>query len=228
MGIIYKYTNLLNGKVYIGQTIQELKERHAKHVSVAFGKENGHGYNYLIHRAFRKYGVDNFSLEILERVDNTLLNQKEREYIALYDSYEHGYNMTPGGESAPQDFPLSQNELDLVKKLFEEGKAIKKIAELTNHHYRKIKRTLIENLGYTEAELAFRYLNSKGQSAKNTVCVLNLDREVIFTYDSIKETAKALGISAAWMSKIVNSPQKLYKEKYWVKKQDLHNFLKGD
>ena len=117
MGIIYKYTNLLNGKVYIGQTIQELKERHAKHVSVAFGKENGHGYNYLIHRAFRKYGVDNFSLEILERVDNTLLNQKEREYIALYDSYEHGYNMTPGGESAPQDFPLSQNELDLVKKL---------------------------------------------------------------------------------------------------------------
>ena len=228
MGIIYKYTNLVNGKVYIGQTIQELKERHSKHISVAFGKENGHGYDYLIHKALRKYGVDNFTLEVIDRVDNALLNDKEREYIAFYNSYEKGYNMTPGGESKPEDFPLSFEEKTVISKLFKEGLAIKKIAEQTGHHYRKIKRALIEELGYSEADIENRYIASKGKATRSTVYVLDANKEVISSYDSIKETSQALGVSTAWLSKIVNSQQKFYKNKYWVKKVDLEKFLEGD
>ena len=225
MGIIYKYTNLVNGKVYIGQTIQELKERHSKHISVAFGKENGHGYNYLIHKAFRKYGVDNFSLEVIDKVDNTLLNEKEREYIALYNSYEKGYNMTPGGESKAEDFPLSAEEKEVISKLFEDGVAIKKIAEQTSHHYRKIKRTLIEELGYSETDIENRYLASKGKATRSAVYALDTNKEVVSSYSSIKEASQFLGISTAWLSKIVNSQQKFYKDKYWVKKMDLEKFL---
>ena len=225
MGIIYKYTNLINGKVYIGQTIQELKERHSKHVSVAFGKETGHGYNYLIHKAFRKYGIDNFTLEIIDKVDNALLNEKEREYIALYNSYERGYNMTPGGESKTEDFPLSDEEKKIISELFEDGLAIKKIAERTGHHYRKIKRVLLEELGYSEADIENRYLASKGKATRSMVYALDTNKDIISSYNSIKEASQFLGISTAWLSKIVNSQQKFYKDKYWVKKIDLEKFL---
>ena len=54
-GKIYKYTNLINNKIYIGQTIQPLEERHKKHISQL-------NDNTYFHRAIKKYGIENFYL----------------------------------------------------------------------------------------------------------------------------------------------------------------------
>lgn len=92
VGIIYKVTNNINNKIYIGQTIQSLKERKRQHYKFAKNK-----HNYKFSNALNKYNIDDFLWEILE--DDILiknLNDKEVYYINLYDSFKKGYNSTPG------------------------------------------------------------------------------------------------------------------------------------
>ena len=88
-GIIYKATNKINGKVYIGQTIRGLHERKRKH---CYSK-----HKTYFHNAIKKYGKDNFEWEILEKCSQSSLNQKEIYYIKKYNSVEKGYNLMAGG-----------------------------------------------------------------------------------------------------------------------------------
>lgn len=94
-GIIYKYTNLINKKVYIGQTTTTLEKRHKKHLSQL-------NDNTYFHRAIIKYGIDNFQLEILEEnIPLTALDDREIYWIKKFNSYytsNKGYNLTKGGQ----------------------------------------------------------------------------------------------------------------------------------
>ena len=96
---IYKITNQVNGKVYIGQS-KRIEQRWEEH-KISSHNKNSNEYNYPLYQAFRKYGLENFKFEILEECLPKELNQKEIDYIALYESYpvDHGkgYNQTPGG-----------------------------------------------------------------------------------------------------------------------------------
>lgn len=73
-GIIYKITNLVNNKVYIGQTKQTLKRRYAHHLSSA-----RHRDNYL-YRAMRKYKVENFKIEQIDTAE-TLEQLDTKEWL---------------------------------------------------------------------------------------------------------------------------------------------------
>lgn len=91
---IYKVTNNLNNKCYIGKA-KNIEERWLYHKqSYRCAKE----YDKLLYRAFRKYGLDNFNFEILELVNEDLLNDREKYWIEFYHSYEKGYNGTKGGD----------------------------------------------------------------------------------------------------------------------------------
>lgn len=90
--IIYKATNLVNGKVYIGQTVNTLKRRQVEH------KSQSKKGNFYFHRALRKHGIDNFSWEVLRLCDNLKsLNAWEQYYILYYNTMGNGYNLTSGG-----------------------------------------------------------------------------------------------------------------------------------
>ncbi|MEE9573043.1 MAG: GIY-YIG nuclease family protein [Candidatus Neomarinimicrobiota bacterium] len=91
--IIYKATNLINGKVYIGQTTKTLTERMEGHIE----KAGGYSQTYF-QRSIIEHGVDNFKWEVIcicPNIDS--LNEQEQYYIALYDSMNNGYNRTSGG-----------------------------------------------------------------------------------------------------------------------------------
>lgn len=86
---IYKITNLLNGKIYVG-----------KHSCSKI--ENSYlGSGVAIRRAIKKYGRDNFQKEVLCLCENEdELNDKEVFWIEKTGSFGNGYNMTKGGEGA--------------------------------------------------------------------------------------------------------------------------------
>lgn len=90
--IIYKATNLVNGKVYIGQTVRTLDERIAEHIRKR---------NSLLGQAIRKYGEECFSFEVIDTASNIEgLNKKEIYWIAFFDcEVPNGYNQCAGGEN---------------------------------------------------------------------------------------------------------------------------------
>lgn len=94
---IYKITNLQNGQSYIGQSIR-IEQRWADEKRRAF-VESDKAYNYPLSRAFRKYGIDNFSFEIIEECQPSQLDEREKYWIAYYNTFYNGYNQTLGGDN---------------------------------------------------------------------------------------------------------------------------------
>ena len=90
---IYKLTNTLNQKVYIGQAVN-LSERWKEHIKCGLGIDTPAN---ILYTAMLKDGVENFTFEVLEECERTQLNNRETYYIAFYRSQEHGYNMSRGG-----------------------------------------------------------------------------------------------------------------------------------
>jgi group I intron endonuclease len=90
---VYKITNVINGKVYIGQSIN-IKARWKDHVNSLNRKDSN---SVLLQRAWNKYGEDNFSFEVLELCTEAMLDEIEIKYIELYDACNHGYNIESGG-----------------------------------------------------------------------------------------------------------------------------------
>ena len=95
--IIYKVTNNINGKVYIGQSVQPLKKRRQSHEKAAYS--NTKEWTYFLW-ALREHGKENFIWEVIEECSNhEELNDREVYYIKRYksDNPDIGYNSTPGG-----------------------------------------------------------------------------------------------------------------------------------
>lgn len=108
IGYIYIWTNKINGKSYIGQTLNKsgYKERWSQHVRSANKKEDlsWNGKENRFYKAIRDVGQDSFDMDILECIKmdtkeelKSKLDELEIEYISKYDSYKNGYNSTIGG-----------------------------------------------------------------------------------------------------------------------------------
>ncbi len=134
---IYKITNIQNNKVYIGQTIKPIEQRFQNHISSSL---NGRLDSHLA-RAIRKYGKENFKIEIIDVAqDQDELSRKEQYWIRYYNSVENGYNETDTG------FKCGGNTYQ--SKTDEEMEVIKNKIRTTkiggqNPMARKIKRTNI-------------------------------------------------------------------------------------
>lgn len=134
-GIIYKITNLINGKVYIGQTVNKngfngRYDRKGKGVERTYKKhENykklGYGYNKHLFDSIMKHGFDAFKVDEIFDISFSKeeLNIKEKCWIQFYDSYKDGYNNNLGGdgnsgyeglkgENNPMAKPIIQLNLD--------------------------------------------------------------------------------------------------------------------
>ena len=125
-GFIYKITNRVNNKVYIGQThftIEHRWKQHIKNFNIEHRKQP-------LYNAFSKYGIENFSIEILEEVECGRLNEREIYWIAYYDSFKNGYNATLGGTG--KLYTWSDSQYEEMRSLYLSGFTSKKIAELFN------------------------------------------------------------------------------------------------
>lgn len=101
---IYKYQNKINNHIYIGQS-DNIEKRYQQHLyDSKYRPEKSTG----IDMAINKYGINNFTFEIIEECSKNELEEKEIYWIDFYDSYNNGYNKTPGGKSLRgEDHPRS-------------------------------------------------------------------------------------------------------------------------
>ena len=96
--LVYSVTNTINGKVYIGKTVMSDLRAYWNRSHRPLVRS---GKGFLLHRAVRKYGENNFSLkEVAQAQNEQELSDLERTYINQYRSNhrEFGYNLTTGGE----------------------------------------------------------------------------------------------------------------------------------
>lgn len=112
---IYKITNKINNKIYIGQVYNKtIYDRFARHI-----KEASETHPIILDRAIYKYGSENF---IIEQIDEATslpeLNEKEIYWIKYYNSTNKniGYNLTPGGNGGNTYLNKTEDELKQIKE----------------------------------------------------------------------------------------------------------------
>lgn len=107
---IYKITNNINGKVYIGKSV-DIKER--------WRQERYKQPNKYFTNAVKKYGLENFSFEVLEECSKEELDEKEKKYIEKYNSTDIniGYNITSGGTGGAMPSEVIQKSLETKEKM---------------------------------------------------------------------------------------------------------------
>ena len=202
MGYIYKIYNDINEKVYIGQTSLTVEHRFKEHLTKAKTKERE---NLPLYNAMKKYGIEHFFVETIEKTDN--LQEREKYWIQYYDSYNNGYNATLGGEGN------SKIDHDLVISLYLKYKNATVVANLIGSERHAISRILkshgIEIM--TPSEI-MKLNKSKpiGQYDKDTLQIINI-------YPSAAEAGRKIGKSPAHIIKCANGVRQTaygYKWKY--------------
>lgn len=193
-GFIYKITNNVNGKVYIGQTIQTIKERFYQHCST---KCSDSVLNMAIHRAIKKYGKSNFTIEVIEEVDKDSLNDREKFWIEYYNSYNNGYNSTRGG----QDSSTHCKELDAesIIKEYNSGKSLRSIGNTFKVDKQTIKDLLIRN------NITLRTTRSYKLSQTDRISIIEgvksgIDRKLIM---------EKWSISKSYLSQLINGYRRI-------------------
>lgn len=178
MGYIYKITNLVNGKSYIGKTERSIKVRWKEHLRLS--RLN---YQLPLYRAFLKYGTDNFSVEQIEECDPTILDEREIYWIAYYDTYRNGYNCTEGGEGGIKTY---QEDIDIIIQRYSQGERLDKLCKEYHHDYNSLKNRLIEHGVVIDSQAGPKKLSKK-------IYALDpVSKQCVASYNSISEASRAL------------------------------------
>lgn len=177
---VYKITNKINNKIYIGITNQGAGVRYLHHLYEARS-----GSLFPIHNAIRKYGKDNFTLEIIELCeDSDTLKEREKYWIAFYNSTDRsiGYNMTEGGDGT-----FGRKHSEETKEKIRQKALGRKASEETRQRMSEFRKA-----NYTE-----EHRKAVAESnAKRTKHILMYDRDMnlIKEYPSLKLAASENGL----------------------------------
>ena len=121
-GVVYLIVNMINGKMYVGQTTRDVWERFAEHC---------YDTKSLIGKAIHKYGKENFLVEVLaECYAKEQLNTSEIFFIKILNTVApKGYNLTEGGEGGVPSVETREKQSKLASERLSDPKERKKISE---------------------------------------------------------------------------------------------------
>lgn len=120
---IYCFTNKINGKRYIGLSTN-LRSRYRGHIRAMYCyKKSGQYDSSLLHRDMYRFGIDNFTYEVLEYTDNQHLDNQERYWIQKYSTlWPNGYNKQKGGRDCASYRKISEADVKAIQQDLLDGK----------------------------------------------------------------------------------------------------------
>jgi len=232
---IYKFTNKINGKIYIGETMN-FKQRMRGHVARSYDEN----WTAVISRAFRKYGFSNFEYEIIESyplksVTKDFLIEREAFFIKELDAMnvDKGYNRCPYGvntigykfsEESRKKMSIARKKRVMRRESIE--KQALSISGEKNYNYGKkmtderkallIKATTTREI--TEEERINKSLGHLNSENKPRKPIYQLDKEtgeILRTWRSLSDAVRHLGKRSP--SDIANSTRYPHKSAYGFK-----------
>lgn len=202
MAYIYKITNDINGKIYIGKTYNSIEKRFKEHCKDRLRRK----YEQRpLYSAMNKYGIEHFHIELLEETDNP--EEREKYWIESYGSFKKGYNATTGGDGRPYV------DKDVIISLWEDGKIIKEIHNITGYDIKTIKKYLLLN-NISEQEIISKRYAFQGKTVakidKNT-------NEILEIFSTSGEAGRSIGKTGQHIREVCLGKRKTaygYKWKY--------------
>ncbi len=204
---IYKITNKINNKIYIGQSI-DIERR--------WKSELAGNCNDYLKRSIKKYGKDNFLFEVIETCQEALLNEREMYYIELMESWkpQKGYNLTLGG---------NQTSIKFVKKvicietgeIFKSANEAAKIIGCSQGNLSTVcrgEKQTVFGLHYSYYEEGKEYSIRKYISpcSKSVICI-----ETGVVYNSIREAEKETNLKNSLIVRACKNPQRTVGGFHW-------------
>jgi group I intron endonuclease len=202
---IYKIENLINGKVYIGQS-QNISQRWIAHRNRPFNT-NASQYDSPLYRAIRKYGLENFSFEVLEEVEKDKLDEREIYWISNFKSNDSskGYNLTTGGGAITNGILTLEEVHEIYNLLLNTNLSQEEIANKYGISQRSVSGI---NTGQTWVEIGRIYPIRKLKIEEKRCC----DCGIKISHDSIrcsscekKRRQKELPITREELKKLIRS-----------------------
>lgn len=192
---IYLIKNTKTNHCYVGQA-RHISKRIYRHLR-STNKISEADYNYPLHRAIRKYGIDAFELEVLEKCPVDLLNEREQYWVSKFDSRLTGYNQTDGGYQSIRFIKLTKADVNSIKQLLAENKLTNaeiaarfKLSEDTIH------RINVGTMWY-DSDISYPIRNKPISRVYhyNGTCIeqYDLNNNLITKFISMSEAAKSLG-----------------------------------
>lgn len=178
MAYIYKIENQINNKIYIGKT--EHLDPNKRWVEHKRDSQNPKRNHRALYKAMNKYGIENFKFSVIEETDNP--EEKEMEYIQIYNSYHCGYNETLGGDGAKY-LELPEQE---ICKYYIENKSLKLTCEYFGHDPYTIKKVLYKN----NISILSSYEVLKQKCSKPVAKLDKNTEEIIEVYPSVIEAER--------------------------------------
>lgn len=198
---IYKITNIINNKCYIGQSIN-IKRRWEEHLYA-----NTHCT--FLRYAMAKYGRNAFTFEVLEECPQDQLNSREQYWIQYYNSYgENGYNLTMGGDG------MVKYSVEAIYETYLNTNSMSKTANQIGCHVNTVRNVLHE----------FGINLSEQQQDKPVECIDTETLEIVAIYPSIGEAARSLGVDHTAITQALNGKNKTSCGYYWQLKGENRNF----
>lgn len=223
---IYAIRNKINGKHYVGQSI-DIKNRWIQHRSRL---RCGNHENYHLQNAYNMYSEDNFEYLVLEECDVCQLDEKEKFYIEKYNSYNDGYNQDKGGAGCigykhteeeilkmrkiqnPKEVLQLDMDLNIVcqwvscahagKTLGLSTRGIKSCCNRQNHQKTIGGYFWVYKEEYDNNNVDWDYYLNINISYPKRVSQYDINMNLIQVYDSVSKCAKALDMSAADVSAV--------------------------
>lgn len=197
VGTIYKIENLINHKVYIGQTIMDVKDRWYRHCEINGVSESEKAMP--IKRALLKYGKENFSFEVIEEVPKDSLDDREKYWIDKFDSYRNGYNATAGGKAGIKTVSISEKDQKDIVELYLLGFSLRAIGREFEVDKKTIS-TVLKIHGIAIREVRNYSFTSEERSKMVEMVESGIPR---------KEVCALFRVSKSYLSQLINKTRRI-------------------